>query len=76
MKASDCRLGDVVRVIEGPYCDSTVVDIIDRVYLFRPYVHISDFEYTGGVIPYIGIENFDVSFDTAVTLVHRPSQRR
>lgn len=57
MKADDLVLGDEVRLLEGPYGWGTVVQIKDdEVHIFRPYVHIGDFSYTGGVLYYIGSE--------------------
>lgn len=68
-------LGDRVR-LDGidAYSDATVIDITDKeITLFRPYVQVSDFTYTGGLIPYIGIEKFNVwrDSDTEVLLLHR-----
>ncbi len=56
------KLADVVFLrSHGTYSQATVTQIEDgQVSLFRPYVHTADFKYTGGVIPYIGIETFQV----------------
>jgi hypothetical protein len=54
-------LGDVVRLIDGPYGWATVVKIEkDAIHLFRPYVHIGNFTYTGGVLHYIGTETLTI----------------
>lgn len=73
--AKDCRLGDIVRpvVLDNPnegYSDSTVIKITDQsVTLFRPYVHTSDFTYTDGVIPYVGMNQYTVLPTTKVTVL-------
>ena len=55
------ELGDVVQVFDGAYGDATVKKILDKdLILFRPYVSTADFHYEGGVICYIGIEEFSV----------------
>lgn len=65
VKGSELQLGDVVRL--GPignygpnkFSDAVVIQITDKeIHLFRPYAITADFQYTGGVIPYIGIEQF------------------
>lgn len=58
VKIKDLRLADVVRLYEDfSFPDSVVRQIKDgKVILFRPYATTADFSYTGGVIPYIGIE--------------------
>jgi len=63
VKPSEMRLGDVVR-LKGmqAFADSTVQKIDTKsVHLFRPYVHTADFEYTGGVLCYVGIEQYAIS---------------
>lgn len=61
MPAAELRLADVVRVTDGAWGTATVIKIEeDAVTFFRPYVQTADFSYTGGVIPYIGIETFRV----------------
>jgi len=60
----DLKLGDVIRLgINGTYEDATVYRINKNgsVQVWRPYVQTADFSYTGGVIPYIGIEDFALS---------------
>ena len=58
---------------------STIPAIVNKiadglVHVYRPYATTADFSYTGGVIPYIGIEQFTLSqqYDTRkVTVVQR-----
>ncbi len=77
-KASELRLADIVMLnckdgfgkgaIEIPqaYTCATVIRVTDtEVTFFRPYVQTADFSYTGGVIPYIGIERFSISRDSS-----------
>lgn len=58
LNATDLVLGDKVDLLGGdPYGWGTVVQITaEEVHIFRPYVHIGDFSYTGGVQHYIGTE--------------------
>lgn len=83
------RLGDTIRVDLEAYADAVVKQInVEKrlVELFRPYMHTSDFIYSGGVIPYIGTENYSINFGTTVTIVrestvsevinHETDQRR
>lgn len=70
----DLQLGDVVRSFDGPYSAATVKKIEEtQVILFRPYVQTADFSYTGGVLCYIGVEEYPLwKNDTAkVTLLYR-----
>lgn len=64
IKTNQLQLADVVvqRPNGGtPFSTAVVVNITDHeVHLFRPYVLTADFSYTGGVIPYIGIETYNV----------------
>lgn len=71
-KTSELIIGDVVKLVEsdGNINESsanqemTVIQKNEReVTFFRPYVHLGDFVYTGGVIPYTGIEKFSVPAD-------------
>jgi len=68
IKTSELRLADVITMQgrEGkPFNTSIVVKITDRaVTLFRPYGHTGDFSYTGGVIPYTGIEHWDIEIES------------
>ena len=70
VSASELQLGDVVRVTEGEYSTATVYRLVDgAAQVWRPYVAVSDFSYTGGVIPTIGIEDFTLRGE--VTLLRR-----
>jgi hypothetical protein len=59
---SELRLADVVRLAcdaNSPWATAIVQKIdADSVTFFRPYGTTADFEYTGGVITYIGTETF------------------
>ncbi|MGH7182757.1 MAG: hypothetical protein ACREJN_12370 [Nitrospiraceae bacterium] len=62
------RLGDVVHMVDqqgkplsDAYATSMVSQIKDgQVHFFRPYGVHADFEYTGGVICYVGIETYRI----------------
>lgn len=78
--ARDLRLGDKIITAAkpeenpNPYSDCTVIKIDETgVTVMRPYVHTSDFVYTGGVIGYIGIEQYTISLDTIVTIKEESS---
>lgn len=59
MTCAQLRLADRVRLSDGPYGDATVSKVTEtETTFFRPYVHTADFSYTGGVICYVGIEEF------------------
>ena len=62
MKTSELRLGDRVRPkhpASRAFTDMVVKQIKnDEITFFRPYAHTADFSYTGGVICYVGIEEF------------------
>jgi hypothetical protein len=66
-------MGDVieVQVLRGvEYTQSTVVNITDEVItLFRPYVHTSDYTYTGGLMRYLGFEEYTIWPTTQVTII-------
>lgn len=60
---TELRLGDVisVSVARSEFDDCIVTRITDtEIHLFRVYATCSDFSYTGGVIPYIGVEQFTI----------------
>lgn len=65
IKACELRLADTITVTgDGPFTTCIVTNIKDgQVHLFRPYGTTSDFSYTGGVIPYIGIEQYSIPAD-------------
>ena len=57
------KLGDRIRITTGAWRDCIVSKIDEdakEIHLFRPYGVSADFTYTGGVICYIGIENFTI----------------
>ena len=59
VKIIDLKLGDKIQTFEGAYSTATVIRITyDRITLFRPYVHTSNVEYSNGLIPYIGFEEY------------------
>ena len=54
-------LGDAVKLFDSPFGWATVVKVETfGVHLFRPYVHVSNFSYTGGVPHFIGTETLTV----------------
>lgn len=56
-KIKNLKLADQVRLGDYPFADAVVRQIKDgKITLFRPYATTADFSYTGGVIPFIGIE--------------------
>ena len=65
MKAIELKLGDRVRPKNSfmrCFNDMVVKQIHnEEITFYRPYVHTADFSYTGGVICFIGIEEFNVS---------------
>lgn len=75
IRTKEIQLGDVVSLFpDDPFSTAIVRQIKDGfIHLFRPYVTIADFSYTGGVIPYIGIEDYTISVDQdiAITLYER-----
>ena len=59
----DVKLGAVVSLTswKEAYNHSTIKNVEDGyVHLFRPYVHTADFSYAGGIICYVGIEEYKV----------------
>lgn len=74
VKGSELNLGDIVKVWDNsdPYSFATVKQIEkDTVTLFRPYVATADFSCTGGVICYVGIEEFKAWKSQEFELVKR-----
>ncbi len=70
VKTSELQLGDrIMRLLDSGDPDleggvTTVKQIADgNVSLFRPYTHTADFSSTGGVICYVGIEEYKVELD-------------
>jgi hypothetical protein len=61
VKATDLRIGDVVRLNDLPWSTSIVKNIKDNlIHLWRPYGTTADFTYTGGVICYTGTEDYTI----------------
>jgi len=79
VKIKDLKLADTVRMYpDMKFCDSVVKQIeYERVILFRPYATTADFSYTGGVIPFIGIEEVVLyrSDDMEVEVLERKDLR-
>lgn len=76
VKASELHLGDIVKASDVAYGVSTVKNISQDasgvvVTLFRPYVVTADFSYTGGVICYIGVEEYNITGSMEVDLLER-----
>lgn len=79
ISTSEMGLGDTVirKYNDGRYMDwgfSLVKEIKDKeVTLFRPYGSHADFEYTGGVVCYIGIEEYKLPVDSfeCFELIHK-----
>ncbi len=67
----ELRVRDIVRLSNLPYADATVVKIESHlIHLVRPYLHTADFEYTGGVIPYVGLERMTLMVsDTKINVI-------
>jgi len=65
IKPAQMQLGDIVRLNDTTmsFGASLVREITKdgQVKLFRPYATCSDFSTTSGVIPYIGIEDWEFS---------------
>jgi hypothetical protein len=77
-EARDLRLADTVQV--NPAClwnTAIVKQITDHdVILFRPYGTTADFAYTGGVICYVGIEEYSIPGNSQlVTVLDRKELR-
>ena len=74
VKARDLQLADTVQTNDVSLFSFAVVTKIENreIHLFRPYATTADFSYTGGVIPYIGIETYSIpANDLTVTLWSR-----
>ena len=71
---AELRLGDEVDLGLESYGTATVVKIKDGVVeLIRPFIHIGEFSYTGGVLNYIGTETVKLFVDSTrrIRLVQR-----
>lgn len=65
IKIKDLEIGDVVKLLpvqeNEVNLEMTVINkTTEKITFFRPYVTLANFIYTGGVIPYIGVNQFDV----------------
>ena len=73
MKAENLKIGDVVRLVPdtgNAFNDLTVINKTEKfIKFFRPYVSLADFTHVGGVIPYIGVEQFEAYIDSTVEYV-------
>ena len=82
IKTKDLKLGDVISLDLKGYSTATVISIGGEdswkwVEVIRPYIHIANFIYTGGVIPYIGFEQFKLTMnEQEVTLLSRDNNLR
>ncbi len=82
----DLQIGDVVILanngepLQSAGNQMTVINRTDKeITFFRPYVSLADFTYTGGVIPYVGMEKFSVPFGNPseyflIENIFRPSE--
>jgi hypothetical protein len=80
VSANELRLADTILATSGgrmPWDTCIVSKVTDtEVKLFRPYGTTADFSSSGGVICYIGIEEFTIPRDTReVTLLNRKELR-
>ena len=67
MLVREMTLGDIVSIDNDTYSHAIVKQITNEwVTLFRPYVHTADFSYTGGVMCYVGIEEYKVHIDSTM----------
>lgn len=59
ISATALKVADVVRVFEGEWGTAIVKNIAGGlVHLYRPYGHAENWSYSGGVICYMGVEEF------------------
>ena len=58
----ELKLGDVVEAYaDGSHSTATVIYADEeKVRFCRPYLHTSDVETTAGIIPYVGMETWEV----------------
>lgn len=62
IKAKDLKLADTIIIGTGiTWSNAIVKQVTDKdIVLFRPYGTTVDFSYTGGVICYIGVEEYTI----------------
>lgn len=64
-KIEELRIGDVVKHLPidptATYNESTVINATEKeVTFYRPYVHLGEHVYVGGVLSYLGVEKWTV----------------
>lgn len=64
-----CTVKWIERDLYGASAADIAASPVKRIHLLRPYVAHTNFTYTGGVICYLGYEEFYVWPDTPVTLL-------
>lgn len=64
---NELKLGDVIRCFDGAYGTGTVTMVTGtEVIVTRPYLHVGDVEYTGGLLTYTGLETIRYPRDAKV----------
>ena len=68
MAIKDLQLGDTIRISPfGTWNTAIVKQVTEKeVTIFRPYGTTASFSYTGGVICYLGIEEYRVLRDSSI----------
>lgn len=75
-KASEMKLGDTVKLFDGPFGYGVVNQIAEgQVHIFRPYATTADFSYGEYVTPYVGIENFSL-FTSSDNMYEVPERKK
>lgn len=75
---SELCVGDVIKLSHDPFGTAIVKNVTEtEVTFFRPYGTTADFTHTGGVICYVGIEEFSLprSRSDKFHVYSRPSLR-
>lgn len=68
MPVAELRIGDVVKVLDGPWGTAIVKNVTENeITFFRPYGANADFTCTAGVICYTGTETFSRALPSAQT---------
>jgi hypothetical protein len=71
MTAKDLQTGDVIRLHPEPWGTAIVKKKTDtHITFYRPYGTKAEFSYSGGVICYVGIEEFTVPLHYDSFLYH------
>lgn len=73
IKTSELQIGDTVSLDYEAWDCAIVKQIKDgEITLFRPYATTAEFSYTGGVLCYVGIEEFNIrANEDKISLIHR-----